>query len=511
MKRLPIGKQEIRSLIEGNYVYVDKTQYIYQMIDNPTSYFLSRPRRFGKSLLVSTLREIFSGNKELFRGLWIYDKIEWKTYPVIHLDFSKSGHRAIGTINSLNIMLDECAKSYGVTLEHTAHPLRFKELIEKVSVNGKVVILIDEYDKSIIDYIDQIDKAIANREILKDFLSILKGSEKYIHFLFITGVSKFSQVSIFSDLNHLNDITVNPKYAQIVGYTEAELLHYFKDYIELLHKNTKDTFPDILQTIKEWYDGYSWDGATFVYNPFSVLNLFENMVFSDYWFATGTPTFLVKMLHEKKYSVFDLEKKIVNQNLFDKYELTDIDINALLFQTGYLTIKEKNLLRNTFTLDFPNKEVENSFTQHLLATFTEKTINTNTNLLFDLEQALVENDIAEFIENMKILFANITYPNIDNKEKYYHSIFYMALKLIGYNIESEIHTNRGKIDALLQTKDYLYVIEFKVGKAQEAMQQIKKKQYYQKYLNCGKTIVLLGIGFDTAVKNIGEYEIEVFK
>lgn len=505
MKKLPIGKQDFGGLRNADCIYVDKTEIIYKLINEGFYYFLSRPRRFGKSLTLTTLKEIFSGNKELFKGLWIYDKLDWKVYPVIHLDFSLIYKRGILLDEAINFELESIAKKNAISFSHSNFALRFHQLIQQLSSNQQTVILIDEYDKPIIDYIDDIPKAEENRKLLKDFYSVLKGNEKFIKFLFITGVSKFSKVSIFSDLNHLNDITLDNNYATLTGYTEEELEKYFSGYIALVQNEYKDIFPDLKSAIRNWYNGYSWDGKNFVYNPFSMLNFFSKQRFDDYWFQTGTPTFLMKLLKENNYKVSLLSDFETDISLFDKYEISDIQLIPLLFQTGYLTIKKLDNLSGLTILDYPNREVRKSFENYIFSTFSEKHISENRKFLNDIIRALNSNDIAQFIYLLKILFKGITYPLINNKENYYHSIFYLIIKLLGFEIETEVLTCDGRIDAVIKTESYIYIIEFKLGTVQEAIAQIQKKQYALKYANESKLIILLGIGFDEKNKNIKNY------
>ncbi|MBU0763753.1 MAG: ATP-binding protein, partial [Bacteroidetes bacterium] len=489
MKKLPIGKQYLAGLINDGYLYVDKTEIIYKLIATGSVYFLSRPRRFGKSLTVSTLMEIFSGNKELFKGLWIYDKIDWKEYPVIHIDFSEIIKKSVPVIDSINLRLNEIASENNITLRQKDYGLRFRELIRAVAADKPVVILIDEYDKPIIDYIEDIPQAEENRDILKNFYSVLKGSDKFIKFLFITGVSKFSKVSIFSDLNHLYDITLDDNYAALTGYTEDELFQYFSDYIGAVQNKYEVLVPDIKVLIRDWYNGYSWDGKTFVYNPYSLLNFFSQQKFEDYWFKSGTPTFLMKLIKERKYPVMQFDNLRVRSDVFDKYELSGMELVPLLFQTGYLTVKNYELSTGYYTLAYPNKEVELSFSSQLLSTLNETSRSENSTLLQDMQKSLAENDVDGFIHFLKVIFKNITYPLIEKRENYYHSVFYLIIKLLGFDIETEVLTCDGRIDAVIKTGNYIYIVEFKLastgsaqrGTAQEAIDQIKKKEYALKY------------------------------
>jgi hypothetical protein len=509
MKALPIGIQEFKKLREGGFLYMDKTQSVFNLINSASYYFLSRPRRFGKSLLLNTIKEVFKGSKELFEGLWIYDKIQWEEYPVIKISFSSIAVNEKGLVTAICDELDSIAGKYGVSLKEKHPGAAFKELIIKLAREKKVAILIDEYDKPIIDYIDDIPQADKNRKILKDFYSVIKDSDDYIMFFFVTGVSKFSQVSIFSDLNNLNDITLDENYATITGYTQNELENYFEEYIQKVAERYKGVFDDIMQEIKKWYNGYSWDGVNFVYNPFSILNFFYKRAFRDYWFSTGTPTFLIKMIKQNRYTIFDLENRIVSQNALDKYEITSISLLPLLFQTGYLTIKEVYLREMSYKMDFPNSEVESSFTLYLLGSLNDGHIDKADTLLIEMRFALRENNIEKFIELMNSLFKGISYVIADNKEKYFHSIFYIIVKMLGFTIETEVMTIDGRIDAVINTDKYIYVIEFKAGQdAKTALQQIKDKEYHKKYLSEKKPVTLLGINFDIENKSINDYLIE---
>ncbi len=487
------------------------------MIKGGTYYSLSRPRRFGKSLLLSTLREIFLGNKELFKGLWIYDKIDWQPHPVITLDFSEVLSDEIDFAESLNREMDLIAKEHGMELHSSSYDQKFRELIEGLGKEKKVAILVDEYDKPIINHIDNLELAQRNREIMKHFYSVIKGNDKHIAFFLLTGVSKFSQVSIFSDLNNLNDITLARNFSQLLGYTSEEIKKYFPGYLEELASNWEEVYPDIDRAIKEWYDGYTWDGENYVYNPFSVLNLFFKSDFGEYWFATGTPTFLLKLIKDRIYSVFDLENRTLSLRAFNKFDIPNLEINSLLFQTGYLTIKKRDKLRQTVTLDFPNKEVANAFSFHLLSEFAEKSQERTDSLILKMTDQLHQGLISDFIESLKALFAGISFPlhpagkeGIENHEKYYHSMFYLVLNLLGYEVSAEVITNLGRIDAVISTQSHFYIVEFKIGNAGEAIGQIKANQYPQKFQGQGKAIVLIGIGFEVQQRNIGSYLIEEY-
>jgi len=520
MKKLPLSMQTFEKVINDKCLYVDKTEDIHRLITSGDYIFISRPRRFGKSLLVSTLGEIFSGNKELFKGLYIYDKIEWNKFPVIYIDFSlisRSNEEILRT--SLESFIDKTAEDNGLILKNRFITDKFKELIGEMSkkLNNKVVILIDEYDKPIIDHITDIKKASQNREVLREFYSVLKGSDKYIKFVFITGVSKFSKVSIFSGLNNLKDITLREEFSAIMGIRQDELEKYFKDYIEILQKKENTKREKLLSKIKCWYDGYSWDGKTRLYNPCSILNLFDSNIFDNYWFATGTTTFLLKLIKENKCNITDFENKKAGSAIFDSYDLENLNIYSLLFQTGYLTIQ--NIERDEgfiiYTLTYPNKEVRHSFNTYIIEAFTENPRDEIEPNARKLKKALKKDNVEEFITIIKSMFARIPYTLHMPAESYYHSLFYMILSLTGVKIDLEVLTDKGRIDGVLEFDDKVYLIEFKYGESgskmekllEKAIKQIKEKKYYERFMDGEKKVIFLAAGFID--KEIG-YKTDVF-
>ena len=515
MKHLPIGVQTFSDLIEGNYLYVDKTKDIYRLFSSGGKYFfLSRPRRFGKSLLVSTLKEIFSGNKRFFKNLWIYDKIDWETYPVIHIDFLGLNYTSTDElIKTLQYLINQNAQYHKIKLEEKTYDKQFRELVKKLSQKNKVVVLVDEYDKPIIDFVDQQGTALGNRNILKSFYGNLKGLDEYLKFVFITGVSKFSKVSVFSDLNNLNDITLDKKYAAMLGYTQEELLHYFSDRIQ--HAAQQESREEWLKTIKDWYNGYSWDGVQFVYNPHSILNLFSKERFDNYWFASATPSFLIKQIKIYHTPVEKLENYEADGTIFESYDIDRMNVISLLFQTGYLTIKkieEISLTQRMYYFSYPNVEVKDSFLKHLFSEFSGTVPDQVGGLVLRLSHKLNSDDLEGFFEILKSLFASIPYDIfVKEREGYYNTIIYLLLTLIGINIKSEVHTQRGRIDAVIETCDHIYIMEYKLGTAEEALAQVKEKKYYERFLISAKAIKLIGIAFDREQKNIGAYKIEALQ
>ncbi|MGA1824075.1 MAG: AAA family ATPase [bacterium] len=509
MKKLPIGIQDFDELISRGCVYVDKTKHIFNLIESGKYYFLSRPRRFGKSLLISVLKEIFAGNSNLFRGLWIENRINWDTYPVLRIDFSSMDYKNQKLDSAIirNLVLQ--SEIHGVELIGNTYKEKFYTLVRKLGSERKVVLLIDEYDKPIVDYLTKTKKAVENREILKNFYSSIKSLDPYLKFVFITGVSKFSKVSLFSDLNNLNDITSDQNYSDMLGYTAQEIIRYFPDHLSETSNAMGKVRQELLDVMREWYNGYSWDGKKFVYNPFSILNFFSKHSFDNFWFSTGTPTFLVDYIREHGINTEKLEEKKVPAVFFDKFDIENLDIISVMFQTGYLTIKEvenSNTNRERYILSYPNEEVRISFLHNLLESYAHSYLSATGEALINIEDALINKDIESFIENLRTLFASIPYDLfIANMERYYHSIIFITLRLIGVNIDTEIHTNKGRIDAVIHTDSFIYIIEFKLDSAKNAMAQIHKNRYYERYVNDTRKIVLLAIGFSKEERNIGEW------
>jgi hypothetical protein len=503
---LPIGIQYFADIRQNDYVYIDKTQYIYNLCNIPNRpCFLSRPRRFGKSLTIDTINELFAGNRDLFKGLWIEDKWDWsQTYPVIRMSLDAVGHKD-GLDAALQDALHDTAKKFGVSLTKTDVGSLFRELIEGVfeKTGKKVVVLIDEYDKPIVNYLDpyNLDKASEQRDILKRFFGILKNASNLIRFLLITGVSKFSKVSIFSDLNHLHDLTLDPNFAALCGYTQTELEHYFEPYIK--------TMPlDTLEKMKAWYNGYSWDAETFVYNPFSVLNFFQQKRYYNFWFATGTPTFLVKLL--RKRFEYKLEETEVGNTILESFNLEkfdDLDVDSLLLQTGYLTIKEITPY-GQFVLNYPNKEVKQAFGQFLLSEYTQTplTVPYGPNIL----RALDQNNIEKVIQIINDLIQAVPDQNyIKEEEKFFHAIIHLIFTMIGTDVRSELHTPIGRIDSVVIMPERIFLFEFKINETpQFAIQTIKDRHYPESLRHLNKPITGIGVVFSPKTKGVEDWAIE---
>lgn len=508
LKKLPIGIQTFKEIIEDGYVYIDKTEEALKLTEEYKYVFLSRPRRFGKSLFLDTLKELFEGNKKLFEGLYIYDKWNWEEkYPVIKISWDGKNRSIKDLESTLRETLLENQRRLNINCEDDLDlVICFRRLITMASekYGQKVVVLIDEYDKPILDVIEDTEQAKEHREYIKGLYSVLKGVDAYIKFAFLTGVSKFSKASIFSGLNMLTDISLNPEYGNICGYTqndiETSFLPYFKDVD--------------LDKVKMWYNGYNFLKDN-VYNPFDILQFISSkFMFRNYWFESGTPSFLIKLIKEKNYFLPKLTNLIVDEKLLSSFDIENIDIEVLLYQTGYLTIekmiKDELLSSIEYKLKIPNLEVQISLNDYII------------NYLFNgdssVKKSLIKSLHYEKLEDFKIaltsLFDSIPYTNFTkNKltqyEGFYASIIYSYLASLGIKIIGEDVTNKGRIDLTLFVNDKIYILEFKVdGNKGEALQQIKEKHYADKYLNESSQIYIVGIEFSSEEKNIVNFQWE---
>jgi len=499
IQKYPIGLQDFGGIRKNGYVYVDKTPYIHKLITSYKYYFLSRPRRFGKSLLISTLECVFKGQKELFDGLYIYDKWAFEPYPIIRISFSNIGYRSSDLASALNNELDKIIESYSLPFQDTLQvDKKFKELIQSLytKYNKEVVILIDEYDKPIIDYLDKesIHKAHENRGIMKTFYSILKDAEPYLKLVFITGVSKFSQVSIFSDLNNLHDITMNSAYNAVCGLSQKEVESYFPE--EMI---TYDTIK-----IKKWYNGYKWDSdGESVYNPFSLLSFFsDNGKFKNYWFTTGTPTFIIELSKQNRF--YDLGDIKANSLLLSSFDIDNLEAIPILFQTGYITLQSYDALFDMFTLDYPNYEVKSAFLQYLAKSYMSTSIQEAQTMPQDLIIALQSKKSEKLEEAINKAYSHIPYPLWQKEnEHFYHAIIHLLFSLLGVYIHSEVHTKDGRADAIILYEDHVYCLEFKLNKSAEAaVQQVKDKAYLDAYLNKASHFHIIGINFDSERRKV---------
>ena len=510
MKNLPIGIQSLIKIKEKNCIYVDKTQLVQQLLNGGSYYFLSRPRRFGKSLLVSTFKELFKGNKAVFEGLWIEDKWDWtKTNPVLHFSFDDMDYLGMGLADAISYELKEKATSFGLTLEAPTFKTQFKELLRKLNAkHGKVALLIDEYDKPIIDFLEKqtIDTAKENRLILREFYAVLKNADEDLTFVFITGISKFSKVSIFSHLNNLNDITLDKNYATLTGYTQQELEFYFDEYLDACMKSLDMNREELLEKIKIWYDGYSWDGNTEMYNPFGTLNFLSKKQFKNFWFATGSPNFLIKEI--KKHNRFDVENVVTNSALLEKYDIENLELIPLLFQTGYLTVKKSDSMTGDLVLDYPNKEVRESMYQFLIDDIAKNPYRLHTGrTIQELNQAFIQKDLLQVRTIINSIIADLPSQVFEKQtEGLYHGLIHLIFSYLSMFAQSEVHSSRGRADAVVQTLTDVFIFEFKFNKtAKEGLNQIYHRKYADKYCASNKTITAIGVNFNSAERLIDDW------
>ena len=503
MKYLPQDVSEFERMIVGNYIYIDKTELIYNLYATGGRYFfLSRPRRFGKSLLISTMKELFSGNKKLFENLWISRSglWDWQEYPIVEFDFSRIARRTPEDLEaSLTWTVVSIAQAYNLDITD-APTLQDKlvSLVQKLSEHNKVVILIDEYDKPVLDVISDLEIARANQSLLKDFYDTLKGLGRYIHTVFITGVTKFSRTSLFSGLNNLIDITMAPEAAALLGYTKEEIEHYLSEYVAQVAQVKMTSVQAVMQEMEKWYNGYRFSRQeTKVYNPFSVLYYLQNKELENYWFASGTPSFLISLLKQQYLRLEDVQDIELSADTLSTFNIEYVPLIPLLFQTGYLTIVDYDAQRRKYKLNYPNLEVYESFTKYIVAALTDNDPASVGSLLSDMVQALNTHTIDLFCELLQSLLAHIPYNLYIKQERYFHSLFQFLGTLLSFEIQSEIVTDRGRIDLVITTQKYIYIFEFKFNTSPDvALRQIEENKYYERYLAARQHIVLIGLAFN---------------
>lgn len=510
--KLPIGIQTFSEIRTEGYIYIDKTSYLCDLANQGKYYFFSRPRRFGKSLTISTLRAMFSGQKELFNGLYADENWDWeKTSPVLHFAFNAMSYEEIGLEKSLHQELDIAAKERDISLESQGISNRFRELIQKLHIrDGKVVILIDEYDKPLIDYLtkDLLHRARENQIILRSFYGVLKEADPHLRFLFITGISKFSQTSIFSQLNNLRDLTLEKKYGALVGYTHDELWEHFTPYMNQILPDLGITQDEAWERLREWYNGYTWNLKDFVYNPFSILQFFAKASYENYWFQSGAPKFLIDLLREKE--VFKVENQVTSFDSLNAYDIESIDPLVLMFQTGYLTLKSKD--QDGFVvIDYPNREVRNSIYQYMLAGFSGYFATNSLPTVFDMRTAFLKESPSQVAQVLESLFASMPYDLMASRlEVHFQAVVYIAFRYLGVYIETEVKYAKGRADAIVHTPNRIWILEFKINQSADvALQQIKAKGYAEAYKASGKEIVGMGICLSTETRQMGDWVSEV--
>ena len=531
-RKLPIGIQSFKVLRNDRYLYVDKTEYLFRLVQSGRVYFLSRPRRFGKSLFLSTLEAYFLGQKELFTGLYLEKAEEeqaefeqqaaWEAYPVLYLDFNTGNYIESDELGmNLNRHLCKWEKLYGVEPSEQNFALRFAGVITRAcqQTGKQVVILVDEYDKPLLQTMGGNEELNEQyRNTLKAFYSVIKNCDQYIRFAFLTGVTKFSKISIFSDLNNLRDISMEEDYAGICGITQEELEANFQSEIQILATRQDLTYQQALAELKQWYDGYLFHPAgEGMYNPYSVLSALAKREIKSYWFSTGTPTFLVNYLKEAHYFIPDLDGNVeLNESGLETYRAVSENALPILFQSGYLTIigyiKEARL----YKLGFPNDEVRYGFLENLLPAYSSLPLGDTGKSVWQFVQDIREGKVDSFMERMRSIIAGIPYDNFTEenmklREQNYQTAVYLVFALMGQFVQTEVHCATGRADAVVITVDTVYIFEFKLSgnsNAEDAINQIKEKNYAAKYQTDGKKIVLIGSSFDEKTRTIKEWKVD---
>lgn len=520
VRKLPIGIQDFESIRQEKYLYIDKTEYIYNLVNEGKPYFLSRPRRFGKSLFLSTLRAYFEGKKELFEGLRIAELEKddaWQEYPVFYIDFNKNNFKADSALEQvLDAHLREWESIYGNEEEKAPLAIRFQYLIKKAAeTTGKnVVVLVDEYDKPLLEGADN-EMIEHNKAVFKGFFSTLKSYDRYLQFVFITGVTKFSKVSIFSDLNQLRDISLSAEYAHICGISEAEIRECFMPEIENMAEANSISAEECFARLGKMYDGYHFHyNSDGVYNPFSLLNALQEKEFGMYWFATGTPTFLVEKLKE---SGFDAKQFTADDFYEEETSLTDYRIDnedpvPLFYQTGYLTIKDFDKEFRSYALGYPNEEVKYGFLKSLAPYYLCAEKESRPLDVRNFVRDIRKGDTDSLRDRFTALFARLPYPN-DEKivEQNFQNVVYIVFMLMGQFVNAEIQSSRGRADCIVETDDYVYVFEFKRDStADEALKQIEEKGYARPYAADKRKLLKIGVNFDSKKRTVDDWKVILF-
>ncbi|HEV2917269.1 MAG TPA: AAA family ATPase [Candidatus Babeliales bacterium] len=510
LAQLPLDISTFSELKKSQYVYVDKTQYAYDLITGGRRYFLSRPRRFGKSLFVSTLEEILHGNKKLFQNLWIHrSDYPWHKYGVIKLDFSATKASTSHELDSgICHQLHDCAQDYNldINVDMTRPDIALRAIVRSLYTKfGRVAILIDEYDHPILKnlnttHINDIRHAIQN------FFTVIKSLDQYVQFVFITGVSSFTKAGLFSGMNNLRIIGLQKQYAGICGYTQEEVDYYFGDYINTWATNKQISFEELQKKLKEWYNGYYFGiNVSPVYNPYSFMYALSEQTFKNYWFQSGTPTFLVEELakeyRKREYNLFDIGHFEVFEDVLGSFDIGALSVATLMFQTGYLTITGYDPLTERYTLSYPNQEVKKSLQQYLLSVFVQLDVQAVKQLSSDLLKALYVQNITAMVAILKQLLAQVPYQLHIPEEKFYHALLQALFSAIGLKAHSEHSISHGRLDMVIELPNLLYIIEFKINaSAHVALAQIEERKYYEPFLHYQKPIVLLGMNFKRTPK-----------
>lgn len=517
-QRYPVSTSSFEKIRKGDYLYVDKTEYVYSLISDPGFYFLARPRRFGKSLLISTLEAFYKGEQELFKGLNIYSSLsdyKWDPYPVLHFDLSATAYMNNDSlIELLDTYLLQWEKKYEMKTSHKSVYQRLSILLETIyeKESKGIVILIDEYDSPLTNTIGNEPLQDHYREQLHGFYSILKAKESKIHFCMLTGVSKFGKISVFNGINNIRDISFSDTYAGVCGITEAELNIFFSQGIEELATHNGWNLREAFEKLKFNYEGYHFSKILLdIYNPYSLLYAIANKEISNYWSSSGIPTLLSKSIVDLDYNLKDMNGASASQEMLENISIYKKDPVALFYQTGYLTIKGYDRTSEIYILGYPNREVENGILSDILSLYLPEQRDVNVSIIF-MRNTLCEGNPKEFINILKAFLAGIPSrlrTNVGQYENYYHTIFYCITSLIGLNVEAEYNTSGGFIDILIKTAEFIYVIELKInGDAKDALNQIEKKDYAAQFTTDTRVVYKIGIGFSKKTHNIDSYIIE---
>ena len=514
MVKYPIGEQSFENLREGNFIYVDKTRYIEKIVNGSQYYFLGRPRRFGKSLFLSTLKCFFEGKRELFKGLYI-DTIDWdwKPYPVLHLDLNNQQYKEE---NNLDILIENFLsikeKEYDITPTQQDHSVRFSNLIMGMyeATGKRVVILVDEYDKPLVNNIHNRNRFEMYRDKLATIYSNFKSSAEYIRLVFLTGVSRFGKLSVFSGLNNISDISFLPQYSAICGVTEEELLSNFQQGIEDLGEESGNSFDEVVAMLKRWYDGYHFsEKSPDIYNPFSILHVLADKYYDNYWISSGTPTLLVEQLKRTSTDLTKLLNIRCDRNALRGLDIDNISPESLFYQTGYLTIKDYDPRRQLYRLGLPNIEVKQGFFEFLLPYYSNMRTNDVRVFVFDFLDEMEEGRVEAFMKRLESMFAGIGYDMKFDEERNVQNAFLILFSLIGLNVDAEVRTSDGRIDILVRTNDYVYIMELKYdGTPEEALEQIERKEYALPWAVDSRNVIEIGINYSSEKRRIDGWKVK---
>lgn len=514
MLKYPIGIQNFEKIRNDGYVYVDKTELIYQLVTQGSYYFLSRPRRFGKSLLISTLEAYFKGRRELFHGLTVERlEQEWTEYPVLHLDLNIQKYDSPESlVQILDVNVSGWENLYGRNEKEVTLSLRFAGVIQRAceQAGRRVVILVDEYDKPLLQALDKPDLQAEYRATLKAFYSVLKTQDRYIRFALLTGVTKFGKVSVFSDLNNLFDLSMDERYQALCGITEEEIHRYFEEPMHQLADRNSLTYEAAYARLKDRYDGYHFvENGIGIYNPFSLLSTLATLKFGSYWFETGTPTYLVELLKRDSYALPDLTEEQVSADFLNSIDSVSENPIPIIYQSGYLTIRGYNAEFGLYHLGFPNKEVEEGFLRYLLPFYTHVSPSESTFSIAKFVQDVRQGRPEQFMQRMATMFSDTDYKIVGDAELYFQNAFYLVMKMMGFYVKVERPTSESRMDMVIETPDYVYIVEFKLdGTPQEALRQIEDKGYAKPFAMDSRRLYCIGVNFSLQKRCIDGWEIK---